>query len=64
MIDHDTLARFDDDGGHVCVPNPIECPTCHGDGTGKPFLGNGRGYVSDEDEDKFDRLLSDPFGRF
>lgn len=27
------------------------------------FTGNGRGYVSDEDEDKFDRLLSDPFGR-
>lgn len=27
------------------------------------FLGNQRGYVSDEDEAKFDRLLTDPFGR-
>jgi hypothetical protein len=32
-------------------------------GSRAKFVGNGRGYVSDEDEEKFDRLLTDPFGR-
>jgi hypothetical protein len=28
------LSRFDHDR-HGCYPNPIECPFCHGDGTGE-----------------------------
>jgi hypothetical protein len=27
------LSRFDFDR-HLCRPNPVECPLCHGDGTG------------------------------
>ncbi len=31
--DNQRLGQFDYER-HVCRPNPIECPVCHGDGTG------------------------------
>lgn len=68
-LDMLALHRMDDDGGPPAPACTSDDSTNHQGDTcpiheAQPFVGNGRGYVTDEDEDKFDRLLSDPFGRF